>query len=155
MASRQGNTQRVVDAVSKPIQDLGLELVDVEMAHEGKARILRIFIDKPGGVSMDDCTAVTRLVDPMIDNELGIHEHDYLEVSSPGLERPLKSDRDFARHQGEWVVLSRYKAVDGKKKIEGKLTTCTPETIGLELEDGTLLAIPRQETASVRRLIQF
>ena len=155
MAARPGAAQRIMEAVAQPIADLGLDLVDVEMVREGKAMILRIFIDKTGGVSMDDCTQVTHLVDPLIDTQLNIHEHDFLEVSSPGLERPLKTDRDFARYQGEWIELSRYKAVDGRKKLEGRLAPCTAETIGLELDDGTLLSIPRQEVARVKRLIRF
>ena len=155
MAARPGTVQRIIDAAAQPVADLGLELVDVEMVREGKAVILRIFIDKAGGVSMDDCTQVTRLVDPLIDTQLNIHEHDFLEVSSPGLERPLKTERDFARYQGEWVELSRYKAVDGRKKLEGRLAPCTDETIGLELEDGTLLSIPRLEVARIKRMIRF
>ena len=155
MASRPGTAQRIMEAVAQPIADLGLDLVDVEMIREGKSMILRIFIDKTGGVSMDDCTQVTRLVDPLIDTQLNIHDHDFLEVSSPGLERPLKTDRDFVRYQGEWIELSRFKAVDGQKKLEGKLALCTAETIGLELEDGSLLTIPRQEVALVKRMIRF
>lgn len=155
MASRPGAAQRIIEAVAQPIADLGLELVDVEMVREGKSMILRIYIDKPGGVDIDDCTRVNGLVDPLIDRQLNIHEHDYLEVSSPGLERPLKTDRDFVRYQGEWIELSRYQAVDGVKRLEGILAPCTAETIGIQLEDGTLLAIPRREAAQIRRMIRF
>lgn len=155
MTSRPGAAQRIMEAVAQPIADLGLELVDVELVREGKSMILRIYIDKPGGVGIDDCTRVNGLVDPLIDGQLNIHDHDYLEVSSPGLERPLKTDRDFARYQGEWIELSRYRAVDGVKRLEGILAPCTAETIGIRLEDGTLLAIPRREAAQVKRMIRF
>lgn len=155
MAGRVNLAQKVKDATAAPIAGLGLELVDVELVREGQSVFLRLYIDKPGGVGLDDCTAVSQLVDPLIDQQLDIHVHDYLEVSSPGLERPLKTDRDFVRCQGEWVELTCYKALDGHKKFQGKLAPCSAEMICLELEDGTISRFPRDQVARVRRTVRF
>ena len=89
------------------------------------------------------------MIDPIIDNELNLHGHDYLEVSSPGLERPLKTDRDFARYQGEWVELTLYKAMDGQKKYQGSLAPCTAgQLIGIEPGgSGTCRQFPREQVA--------
>ena len=83
MAGRVNLAQKVMDATAAPIAGLGLELVDVELVREGQSVFLRLYIDKQGGVGLDDCTAVSQLVDPLIDQQLDIHVHDYLEVSSP------------------------------------------------------------------------
>lgn len=154
MAGRSPIAQKVYDAVVLRIEALGLELVDIEMARENQARILRLYIDKPGGVGLDDCELVSRLVDPIIDTELDLHVHDYLEVSSPGLERPLKTDRDFIRYQGEWVELTLYKAMDGRKKYQGYLAPCTAELIGLTFDDGSSRQFPREQVAKTRRMIR-
>ncbi len=155
MTGRSPIAQKVFDAASSRVEALGLELVDVEMVREGQARILRIYIDKPGGVDLEDCSSVSQMIDPVIDNELNLHGHDYLEVSSPGLERPLKTDRDFVRYQGEWVELTLYKALDGQKKFQGTLAPCTAEWIGLVLEDQSKRQFPREQVAKVKRMIRF
>jgi len=145
----------VFDAASARIAALGLELVDVEMVREGQSRILRLYIDKPGGVNLEDCSRVSQMIDPIIDNELNLHGHDYFEVSSPGLERPLKTDRDFQRYQGEWVELTLYRAEDGKKKFQGTLAPCPSGLISISLEDGTIRQFPREQAAKVKRMIKF
>lgn len=155
MADRSPVAQKVFDAAASRIEEMGLELVDVEIVREGQSRILRLYIDKQGGVDLDDCSRVSQMIDPIIDNELNLHNHDYLEVSSPGLERPLKTERDFARYQGEWVEVTLYKAMDGKKKFQGTLEPCTTETINIGLEDQTVKQFPREQVAKVKRMIRF
>lgn len=155
MSGRTPDAQRVFTAAETRLADLGLELVDVELVREGQARILRLYIDKPGGVDVEDCSRVSQLIDPIIDNELNLHSHDYLEVSSPGLERQLKTDRDFIRYQGEWVELTLYRALDGQKKFQGTLAPCTAETIGLCLEDQSSRQFPREQVAKVKRMVRF
>jgi len=154
MTGRSPVVQKVYDAAATRVEALGLELVDVELVRENQSRILRIYIDKPGGVGLDDCEQVSHLIDPIIDNELGLHVHDYLEVSSPGLERPLKTDRDFIRYQGEWVELTLYKALDGQKKYQGYLKPYTPDEIGLTFEDGGSRHFPREQVAKTRRMFR-
>ena len=155
MTGRSPVAEKVFDAAFARIESLGLELVDVEMVHEGKNRILRLYIDKPGGVNLEDCSRVSQMMDPIIDHELKLSGHDFFEVSSPGLERPLKSDRDFVRYQGEWVELALYKAQDGQKKFQGTLAPCTAELIGICLEDQNIRQFPREQVAKVKRMIRF
>jgi ribosome maturation factor RimP len=156
MAERSPTAQKVMDAAAAMIAELGLELVDVELVREGQARILRLIIDKPGGVDHEDCSRVSRLVDPVIDGQLNLHGHDYLEVSSPGLERPLKNESDLIRHRGEWVEVALYQALEGRKKFEGRLGDCAGGIIRLEDENGQLLRqFTREEVAKVKRIVRF
>ena len=153
MANRSRTAQAVYDAALPHIEALGIDLVDVEMVKSGQKKILRLYIDKRGGVSLDDCTTVSQLIDPIVDQELKINEHDFFEVSSPGLDRPLKNDKDFARYQGEWVEVSLYKGIDGKKKFKGKLAPCTDQVICIEQEDETTMSFKREQVANVKRII--
>lgn len=146
--------QQIFDAAAPRIEAMGLELVDVEMVRENQSRILRLYIDKPGGVSLEDCSQVSQLIDPIIDDELKFHSHDFFEVSSPGLERVLKTNRDFERYQGEWVEATLYKALDGRKKYQGRLGISSPEQIVLILEDGTEQRFAREQVAQTRRIIK-
>lgn len=156
MAERSPTAQRVMDATAAMIAALGLELVDVELVREGQSRILRLIIDKPGGVDHEDCSTVSRLADPIIDGQLQLRSHDYLEVSSPGLERPLKTERDFIRYRGEWVEVSLYQALEGKKKFTGRLAACDGQTISLEPEkDQPARQFTREQVAKVKRIVRF
>lgn len=154
MADRSRLTQLVYDAALQQLARTELELVDVEMVREGTARILRLYIDKPGGVTIDDCTQVSRMMDPIIDKELDIHAHDYFEVSSPGLERVLKTDRDLTRYQGEWVEVKLYKALDGRKLYQGSLGSYTEHTVDIELDGSGIRQFQREQIASIRRKIK-
>ena len=107
----------VREAVEKPVADLGYELVDVEFVKEGPNKYLRLYIDKEGGITIDDCVAVNDVTDPIIDRLDPIDEAYIFEVSSPGLDRPLKTDRDFERNRGKKVDVSLFKAVDGNQSL--------------------------------------
>ncbi len=155
MAAKTPVREIVARLAQEPVASLGLELVDVELVREGKSRILRLIIDKPGALSLDDCTAVSRQIDPLIDSHPEAAGHDYFEVSSPGLERPLKTDRDLARNLGEDVEIKLYQALDGKKTWQGRLAPCSEAEIRLDLDDGTQLAVPRQAVARIKRTVRF
>ena len=104
------------------IRDRGFELVDVEFAKDGQAWNLNVYIDKPGGVDLDDCEAASRLLDPLFDADPRIAgRHDYLSVSSPGLDRPLKTDRDFARALNTEIEIRLFAPVDKQKRFTGVL----------------------------------
>ncbi|MBP8990187.1 MAG: ribosome maturation factor RimP [Clostridia bacterium] len=150
-------TRIVFELVEGPVASLGLELVDVELVREGKnkARILRLIIDKKGGVTIDDCTAVSMLVDPLIDSRPDICGHDFFEVSSPGLDRPLKTTRDLLRHVGDLVEVKLYRALNGQKTFQGKLAPCTETEIILDLEDGSQLTVERSMVARIKQVVQF
>lgn len=155
MAERSQQAQRVFEALESRIAEMGLELIDVVFVKEGSSRFLRIFIDKKGGVSLDDCTDVSHMADPIIDDELKISSHDYLEVSSPGLERPLKTIRDFERYEGEWVEIKLYQAQEGRKIFEGELMPSTSDTVVIKTDNGEVLSFKTADAARIKRMIKF
>ena len=155
MAERSPDAQRVFEAAFDKVAEMGLELVDAEMVREGQRCILRLYIDKPGGVDLEDCSRVSRMIDPIIDNDLQLHRHHFLEVSSPGLERPLRTSRDFARYCGEWVEVILYRAQDGRKKYQGILGPSAPEAVDLILEDQSKRTFLLEQVAKVQRIIRY
>ena len=155
MAARLKTAQLIYDAIEATVNELGLELVDVELVTENQARFLRVYIDKVDGVNIDDCAHVSEKIDPIIDQELNIQAHDYLEVSSPGLDRPLKDDRDFARYVESWVEVALYQARDGKKKFEGWLMPLEEDRIVIRAQDGAIQKFERKEAAKVKRVVRF
>ena len=96
---------------------MGLELVDVCLDKEGAGKYLRIYLDKPEGLTMDDCEKFHRAIQPQLEK----YDYDFLEVSSPGIDRPLKTPRDYERHLGDEVEVKLFKAVDGVKLFTGIL----------------------------------
>ncbi len=113
--------QRVCEITRPAIEGLGIELIDAEYLKEGSKWILRLYIDKKGGVGLDDCETVSRTVEPLLDAADPIREPYVFEVSSPGLERPLKTDRDFERYEGEAVEIGLYAPKEGVKQFTGIL----------------------------------
>lgn len=104
--------------LEKTLPGLGYELVDLELGNRGK--LIRLFIDKPGGVNIDDCTLVSNHLTRLLAVEMD-YDYDRLEVSSPGLDRPLRKEADFARFQGEQAKLKLRVPVDGRKNVVGVL----------------------------------
>jgi len=115
----------------------GFELVDLKLGGVGKGRVLRIFIHRPGGVSLDDCVRVSRMVEDRLDMEDPIPGPYTLEVSSPGLDRPLRTEKDFARVVGERVRLVMRAGVR-PGVVVGKLVRTEKDRITVETEAGTL-----------------
>ena len=149
------NVVMVVEELSAPIiEEMGLELVDVEYIKEGGAQILRIYIDKPGGVTHDECEAVSKRLDVLLEEKDPIPQLYYLEVSSPGIERPLKNLRDFRRFAGYAVRITTFAALDGRKKIIGRLIGIEEGNLTLE-EDGKTISIPLKQVASARLHAEF
>ncbi len=132
-----------VEAIIAPvITEQGLELVDVEYVKEGAHWYLRIYIDKEGGVDIDDCTNVSHLVSEVLDKHDPIAQAYMLEVSSPGLERPLKKDEDFERFTGKLVRVLTKEVYQGYKEFTGYLVGLIEDDIVLEYEKERM-AIPR------------
>ena len=120
----------IVKNIATPITDeQELELVDVEFVREGKDWYLRVYIDKDGGVTLDDCEAVSRPLSEKLDEMDPIPQSYILEVSSPGVERPFRTSRDFEKAIGENVRVKFYKAMNGRKTIEGILEKYDGETV--------------------------
>lgn len=134
---------------------LNLELVDVEFLKEAGNWYLRIYIDKDGGVSIDDCEAVSKRVGSILDEKDPIEQSYILEVSSPGLDRPLKRDEDFIKFKGKDVEVRLYKAIDGKKVFEGKLEGIIDNKIVIFDESGKINSFPKESVSIVKLSVKF
>ena len=129
---------------------LGFELVDVSLDREGAGKYLRIYIDKPEGITLDDCERYHRAIVPQVED----FDYDFLEVSSPGVDRPLKKDRDFERAIGSEVEVRLFKALDGQKVITGVLTDYSAEEVVLEV-GGAEKRIGRKAAALIRPVVDM
>ena len=151
----KGNTVEAVTELVRPIvEGLGLTLWDVRFLKEGALWYLRIFIDSDRGVSIDDCENVSRKFSDALDREDFIDEAYVMEVSSPGLLRPLKKDRDFQRNIGKPVEIKTYKAVEGEKEFVGELEAFTADEITVNT-DGKKMNIARKNISLIRQYIEF
>lgn len=135
-------------------EDLGYELVDVEYVKEKSDYYLRIFIHKPGGVSLDDCQIMSENLSNLLDEKDIIKNPYYLEVSSPGLDRPLKTDKDLERNIGKEVEVNLYKAINNQKKYEGELIAYDKESITIRTNDNELI-LERKDISVIRLTIKF
>ncbi|MCD5413610.1 MAG: ribosome maturation factor RimP [Clostridiales bacterium] len=152
----QNKVEKLVEGIVKPITNAeNFELVDVEFKKEGPSRYLRVFIDKEGGISLDDCQLVSKQVSARLDELDSIEESYFLEVSSPGLDRPLKKESDFTKYIGKNIELKLYKPIEGNKMIEGELIGLIEGKISIKLEDGDVFEIEKEKVALTRLLLNF
>ena len=147
--------QRTEELISPIIEQNQFELVDVEYVKEGGTWYLRAYIDKPGGITVDDCEVVSRALSDLLDKHDFIEDAYVLEVSSPGLGRPLKKEKDFARSIGEEVDVRTFRAISHQKEFTGILRDYDKEKIVLEMEDQELLEIARTDIALIRLSFDF
>jgi len=115
----------------------GLELVDVELFRAGRREVLRIYLHKPGGVTLDECSQVSHQLSSLLENDESFQTPYTLEVSSPGLDRPLKTPRDWARRVGEWVRVHLSEDVEGRKQWVGRLVEADETSALLSPEEGS------------------
>ena len=156
--SRREEYEAKTEALLQPMVDeRGFELVDVEYVKEGSNWYLRAFIDKPGGISIDDIEPISRELSEKLDQEDFISDAYILEVSSPGLGRPLKKDKDFVRRIGEEIEIHLYRAINKQKEFVGILKEFNKEenTFTVELEDGEETVFNRADVALVRLTFDF
>ncbi len=154
--AKPNNTESKVLPILEPIiAEKGLELVDLEFVKEGVNWYLRVYIDKDGGVNIDDCEAVSRALEVKLDEKDPIEQAYILEVSSPGIDRPLKKDADFVKYQGEIIDVKLYKAQDGSKQYHGKLLGLENGVLSIEEENGTIVKFEQKDIASVRLAVIF
>lgn len=145
----QSELSMVVEPVCKRLCDqLGYELVDIECVKESAGRYLRIFISKPDGISLNDCEVYHRAIIPLLDAV----EYDFLEVGSPGIDRPLKKQRDFDSHAGKDVEVRLYKPIDGHKQYEGALVGLVDGIITIDTPDG-FVAFAQKNVSLVKPII--
>ena len=155
MSKREIYEQKTEELIMPLIEQHQFELVDVEYVKEGGSWYLRAYIDKPGGITVDDCELVSRALSDLLDEHDFIEDAYILEVSSPGLGRPLKKDKDFARSIGEEVDVKTFRAIQHQKDFTGILKAYDKEKIVLELEGGEEMEFARADIALVSFAFDF
>lgn len=151
-------TEIVEDLVTPILDESGLELVEIEYAKEGKNWFLRVYIDKEGGVDIEDCGQVSEKLGEKLDEADPIPQNYFLEVSSPGAERPLKKDKDFQKAIGKNVYIKTYEPILDEKEFEGILTGFDGNEVTLEVTIKTrkkTIVIPYEKVAKARLAVTF
>ena len=149
--AKDSNTVSAVRAIAEPIaQRLGLEIWDIRFLKEGTGWVLRIFIDKDGGVGSDDCVEMSRALNDPLDEADLIEQAYCLEVSSPGVERELVRSEHFQKYLGAPVKLKTIRPVDGKREFSGVLEDYDNGLATVRLEDGSGLTLSKKETAWIK-----
>ena len=144
----------VTELVLPIVNKNSFELVDVEFIKEGTNWYLRIYIDKPGGIAIDDCQIVSTELSDKMDEVDPIEQCYFLEVSSPGLDRPLKNEKDFEKFKGELVEVKVYQPIEGRKLFEGNLVGLIDNKIVI-MQNAEVVEFEKDKVAIVRRVIKF
>lgn len=145
--SYEAKTEQLI----QPLIDANnFELVDVEFAKEGSDWYLRVYIDKDGGITVDDCELISRAFNEILDREDYISEQYIFEVSSPGLMRPLKKEKDYKRSVGKLIDIKLYKPVDKCKEFTGVLDSYDKDTVTIKMDDDTQKTFDRSNLAMIR-----
>ena len=148
--SKAGTASAIEPKCQRIADQMGFELVEVTLDREPTGKYLRIYIDRPEGITLDDCEAFHRAALPLAENL----DYDFMEVSSPGIDRPIKTDRDYERNLGARVLVRLFRAMDGVKEMEGILAGYDRESLTLDLggEEKTLL---RKAAALVKPVVDM
>ncbi|MDK2798538.1 MAG: ribosome maturation factor RimP [Clostridiales bacterium] len=140
----------IVEELAQPIAEKNnCEIVDVEFKKEGANWFLRIFIDKDEGITIDDCEAVSKEISDKLDEVDPIEQSYFLEVSSPGINRPLKKDKDFLKFLDHKIEIKLYEAMNGTKLLRGVLESYHDGIITIKLEEGNIVEIAKEKAAQV------
>ncbi|SVA71901.1 uncharacterized protein METZ01_LOCUS124755 [marine metagenome] len=146
--------QSVADLIKPTLEGNGIELVDIEYKKTGKTWVLRVFIDKNQGVTVYDCQELSREIEDLIEIHELIDDHYVLEVSSPGLDRPLKKDTDFLRNKGKRIQIKTYSPINNKKENAGTVIDFVNGTLFLG-DKKDILKISLTEIAQAKLIIKF
>ncbi len=155
MSKREAYEARTEELITPILERMQFELVDVEYVKEGATWYLRAYIDKEGGITVNDCEAVAREMNEILDREDYIEDSYVFEVSSPGLGRPLKKEKDYVRSMGKKLEIRTYRAIDKKKEFYGILTSYDEKTVTIETEDGSELTLEKADIALIRLAFDF
>lgn len=155
MAKKADYEAKTEEFLMPLMEENNFELVDVEYVKEAGNWYLRVYIDKEGGITVDDCEVISRRLGEWLDKKDFITDSYILEVSSPGLGRPLKKDKDFDRNIGKDVDIKLYKPLNKQKDYKGTLASYNKETVTITLEDGTEFVLNRPEIALIRLAFDF
>lgn len=152
-------TEQVEELALPVVQELGLELVDIEFLKEGRDWFLRVYIDTPeGNIDIDQCAQVSERLSEELDRTDPIPQNYFLEVSSPGAERPLKKEEDFEKAVGRYIYVKTYEPVDGMKEFEGHLIANGPDVLEMQIRIKTrtlTVNIAKDKIAVARYAIDF
>ena len=154
MSKRENYESKTEELITPILDRMGFELWDVEYVKEGADYYLRAYIDKENGITIDDCVEVSRALSDELDREDFIEDAYILEVSSPGLGRVLKKDKDFERSIGRMVELKTYKPLDGSKEFTGTLRSFDKDTVTIDT-DGTERDFARADIAKINLYVEF
>jgi ribosome maturation factor RimP len=151
--SKKSIESSVQELVEEIIKSTKIELVDIEYVKEGPFKYLRVYIDKPEGITVDDCADVSRVLSKKLDETDPIEEQYFLEVSSPGLERAFKTETDYRKNIGNMVEAKLYKPMDGKKVIKGMLRDKGENFVVIESE-GENITIGLKDISKINRVVE-
>ena len=154
MANAKNTAEKVREALAPEIEGLGYRLWDVEFVKEASEWYLRFTIDSDDGITIEDCEKVHRHIDPLLDELDPIEQSYHLEVSSPGVERDVRTPEHFAACVGETVEVKLFAPIDGRKSYRGKLLGFENETIKLE-DGGVEYGIPRDKASKIKTVFEF
>lgn len=155
MSKKEVYEQKTEEILQPIVDEYQFELVDVEYVKEGGTWYLRAYIDKPGGITVDDCEMVSRRLSDILDEQDYIDEAYIMEISSPGLGRPLKKEKDFKRSLGEEVEIRTYRMIDKQKEFTGILKSYDENTVTIELEDAAEKTFDKGDIALIRLAFDF
>lgn len=155
MTRKEEYESRTEALVLPIVEKYQFELVDVEYVKEGSNWYLRCYIDKEGGIFVDDCEMVHRELGELLDEQDFVEDSYILEISSPGLERPLKKEKDFARSIGKEVKVRTFKKIDGSKEFTGCLKAYDKDTVTMQTEDGKNMVFKRDDIALIHLAFDF
>ena len=155
MTRREQYEEWTEQLVMPIVDENNFELVDIEYVKEAGNWFLRVYIDKQGGITIDDCELVSRVLSEQLDKDDFIEDSYILEVSSPGLGRPLKKEKDFERSIGKEVEVRLFQAINKQKEYIGILTSYDKDTVTVELEEENPLTIQRKNIALIRLAFDF
>ena len=155
MSKRETYETRTEELITPILDRMNFELVDVEYVKEGGTWYLRAYIDKEGGITVNDCEAVAREMNEILDKEDFVEDSYVFEVSSPGLGRPLKKEKDYVRSMGKEVEIRTYRAINREKEFYGILSAYDENTVTIKTEDGTEMTFEKSDIALIRLAFDF
>ena len=155
MSKRETYETRTEELITPILDRMNFELVDVEYVKEGGTWYLRAYIDKEGGITVNDCEAVAREMNEILDREDFVEDSYVFEVSSPGLGRPLKKEKDYIRSMGKQVEIRTYRAINREKEFYGILSAYDENTVTIKTEDGTEMTFEKSDIALIRLAFDF
>ena len=155
MSKREIYEQKTEEILNPIMEELEFELVDVEYVKEGSMWYLRAYIDKPGGITVNDCEAVSRRLSDILDEKDFIEASYVLEVSSPGLGRPLKKEKDYVRNMNKEIEIRTYRAINKSKEFYGLLKAYDKDTVTITDEDGNETTFNKSDIALIRQALDF